>query len=265
MESRIFRGFFVFINFSSFDRLLIPENNKKMFGFAFDTVTEPEIIAYMDDVKNIEYEAGIIYRTLRLINVDNFPNLISAIENATKNYENNGYICLLDDKKSIVARTFIGNIRVVKSKKNNITLLGQVWSNPPGYHKAMKMRLNNEITEKNIWKNFSKEELQGWLVYALHTMRIDEVKENISIEIDGNEFHNLDGFFCTLGEEVNGIGGYFGREIYALSDCMRGDFRVKSISELRWLNHQRSKKLFKTKFNEILQVFADYNVKVILE
>ena len=96
-------------------------------------------------------------------------------------------------------------------------------------------------------------------------MRINEVKENISIEIDGNKFHNLDGFFCTLGEEVNGIGGYFGRGVYALSDCMHGDFGVNSISELKWLNHKRSKKLFKTKFDEILQVFADHNVKVILE
>ncbi|SFN10867.1 Barstar, RNAse (barnase) inhibitor [Chryseobacterium oleae] len=235
-----------------------------MFGFAFDTATEPEIIAYMDDVKNIEHKAGIIYRTLRLINVDNVPNLVSAIKNAANIYENNGFICFLDDK-SIVTRTFIGNIRVIKSKKNNITLMGQVWSNPPGYHKAMKMRLNNEITEKNIWKNFRKEELQGWLVYALHTMKIYEVKENISIEIDGNKFHNLDSFFCALGEEVNGIGGYFGRGIYALFDCLRSDFGVKSISELKWLNHQTSKKLFKTKFDEILQVFADHNVKVILE
>lgn len=236
-----------------------------MFGFAFDHETELEITAYIDDVKNIENSENIIYRTLRLINVDHVPNLLSAIDHATKIYENNGYICLLDDKKSIVARTFIGNISVVKSKKNTITLLGQIWCHPPGYHKAMKMRLNNEITGKNIWKNFRKEELQGWLVYALHTTKIDEVRENISIQIDGNEFHNLDGFFCTLGEEINGIGGYFGRGIYALFDCMRGDFGVKSISELTWKNHQRSKKLFKTKFDEILQVFSDHRVKIILE
>ncbi|MFN1216346.1 barstar family protein [Chryseobacterium kwangjuense] len=236
-----------------------------MFGFAFDSETELEIIAYIDDVKNIENSENIIYRTLRLIHVDHVPNLIAAIDDATKIYENNGYICLLDDKKSIVARTFIGNISVVKSKKNSVTLLGQIWCHPPGYHKAWKMRLKNEITEKNIWKSFRKEELQGWLVYALHTTRIDGEKENISIHIDGNEFHNLDGFFCTLGEEVNGIGGYFGRGIYAFSDCMRGDFGVKSVSELTWKNHQRSKKLFKTKFDEILQVFSDHRVKIILE
>jgi len=236
-----------------------------MFGFAFDNGTEPEIITYMDEVKNLESSAGITYLTLRLMNVDNVPNLISAIENSTKIYENNSFICLLDDKKSIVVRTFISHIRILKSKKNNVTLAGWVWCYPPGYHKAWKLRLNNEITNKNIWKGFEKNELQGWLVYALHTTQINEIKKNISIRIDGNEFHNLDSFFCTLGEEINGIGGYFGREIYALYDCLRGDFGVESISELTWLNHKRSKKLFKTKFDEILQVFTDHQVKVILE
>lgn len=127
------------------------------------------------------------------------------------------------------------------------------------------MRLNNEITEKNLWKRFRKEELQGWLVYALHTTRIHEVKENIKICIDGNEFHNLDGFFCTIGEEINDIGGYFGRNLHALYDCFNGNFGVKSISEITWLNHRRSKKLFKTKFDKILKIFEDNHVKVILE
>ncbi|KMQ62258.1 hypothetical protein ACM40_08110 [Chryseobacterium sp. BLS98] len=236
-----------------------------MFGFAFDSETELEVIAYIDDIKNIESPENIIYRTIRLINVDNATLLISAIENATEIYENSGFICLLDDKKSIITKTFISNIRVIKSKKNNVTLLGQIWSYPPGYHKAWKMRLNNEIIQKNIWKNFRKEELQGWLVYALHTTIIDQVKENISIQINGNEFHNLDGFFCTLGEEVNGIGGYFGRGFGALNDCLCGEFGVKAMSELIWLNHQRSKKLFKTKFDKILQIFEDRHVKVFLK
>ncbi|PIF47001.1 RNAse (barnase) inhibitor barstar [Chryseobacterium sp. 52] len=236
-----------------------------MFGFALDTEEEPEVIAFIDDVKNIENQANIIYRTIRLINVDNAANLISAIENAAKIYENNGFICFLDNEKSIVTRTFISNIRILKSKKNNVTLSGQIWCLPPGYHQAWKMRLNNEITEKNIWKNFRKEDLQGWLVYALHTTRIDEVKEKINIRIDGNEFHNLDGFYCTLGEEINGIGGYFGRGFGALDDCLRGGFGVKSISEVTWINHHRSKKLFKTNFDKILQIFADRRVNVILE
>jgi RNAse (barnase) inhibitor barstar len=236
-----------------------------MFAFALDSEKELEIITLIDDVKNMENRKNIIHGTIRLINVENISTLLPAIENAEKIYDNHGFICLLDDEKSIVNKTFISNIRVVKLKKNNVTLSGQIWCHPPGYQKAWIMKLNEEISEKNIWKNFRKEELQGWLVYALHTTKINRVKENVKIQIDGNDFHNLDGFFCTIGEEINGIGGYFGRNLHALYDCLNGGFGVKSISEVTWKNHHRSKKLLKTKFEMIIDIFKDNHIKVILE
>lgn len=263
MGSRLFRGFFVSVKFNGFDPVLIHENNEKMFGFTLDNKTE-EIIAYIDEVKNIEGSGGIMCRSIRLINIDRVSNLIWAIENSAKTSENNGFICFLDDEKSIVTRTFIGKIKIIKVKKNTVTLTGQVWCHPKGFHKAWKMKLNNEIAKKNTWKTFEKSELQGWLVYALSISRINEIKKDIRLQIDGNEFHNLDSFFCMLGEEIHGPAGYFGRSIYAMYDCLRGDFGVESISELTWHNHQKSKKLFKTKFDEIIQIFEEYNIKVIL-
>lgn len=234
-----------------------------MFGFGLDTGNEPEIITLIDQVNNIEGSYPIAYKKLRLANVHNIPSLISAIESSTKMYENNGFIYQLDQQNTIIGSTFISNIKINKSKKN-IILTGFVWTHPKGYQKALNMKANNEITEKNIWKNFRKDELQGWLVNALHPGRTEPAKENIKIQIDGNEFHNLDGFLCTLGEEIHGPEGYFGRNLYALYDCLRGEFGVKSISEFTWINHQRSKKLFKSKFKEIIEIFEDYKVKVIL-
>ncbi|MDM1556650.1 barstar family protein [Chryseobacterium indologenes] len=127
------------------------------------------------------------------------------------------------------------------------------------------MKINNQITEKNVWKTFKKDELQGWFVWALNSTNNDIPKVNITIRIDGNEFHNLDSFFCTLGEEIHGPGGYFGRNLYAMYDYLRGDFGVESVSELIWINHQRSKKLLKSKFNEIIKIFEDFNVKIVLK
>ncbi|MBB4806126.1 RNAse (barnase) inhibitor barstar [Chryseobacterium defluvii] len=237
-----------------------------MFAFAIDTLHEPQIIAYIENVKNLEsIKTNLGYRELRLINVDNIQSLKSAIEKATKKYENNGFIYMLDENKSILTGTFVSNIKVIKSSKTNIHLSGNVWHHPKGYHKSWELKINNQMSEKNIWKDLRKDELQGWLVYALHTMKITSAKENIKIQIDGNDFHNLDEFFCTIGEEVNGIGGYFGRNLYALHDCMRGDFGIKSISELTWQNHERSKKLFKARFNKILKIFEEYKTDVILK
>ncbi|PWN61923.1 barstar family protein [Chryseobacterium viscerum] len=235
-----------------------------MFGFALDTSEKSEIITFIDQINNIEGSYPITYKKVRLMNVHNIPALVSAIENASKIYENNGFIYKLDQQNNIVSSTFISNIKISKSKKN-IILAGFVWCNPKGYQKALDMKLNNEINEKNIWQNFRKDELQGWLVYTLYSCKPEIERENINIQIDGNEFHSLDGFFCTLGEEIHGIAGYFGRNLPALYDCLRGDFGVKSISELSWINHTRSKKLLKTKFTEIQEIFEDYNVKVLLK
>ncbi|PTT33689.1 hypothetical protein DBR28_14345, partial [Chryseobacterium sp. HMWF028] len=191
----------------------------------------------------------------------NIAGLISAIENATKIYENNGFIYNLDQENNIISSTFISNIKISKSKKNLI-LTGFAWASPKGYQKAIDMKLNNQMIEKNIWKSFRKDELQGWLVHALHSCKPEIIRENINIQIDGNEFHNLDGFFCALGEEIHGVSGYFGRNIYSLYDCLRGDFGVKYISEFNWLNHKRSKTILKTKFIEIVEIFEDYNINI---
>lgn len=236
-----------------------------MFGFELDEGENSQIITVIDDVKNIEGVSPITYKKVRLINVNDIDNFKSAIKTSSKTYDNHGCITVLDKEKKVVARTFISNISIIKSKHNNITFIGHVWQHPKGFQKALDIKIKNEITEKNIWKTFKKEELQGWLVCALNSKNNDIAKVNITIRIDGNEFHNLDSFFCILGEEIHGPGGYFGRNLYAMYDCLRGDFGVESVSELIWKNHQKSKKLLKSKFNEIIEIFEDFNVKISLQ
>ena len=237
-----------------------------MFAFSRDTSHEPQFTSIIEDVKNLENnKTNFGYRKLRLINIENPEQLKSEIEKATCNFNNQGYVYLLDQNNSIVTGTFISNITITKSKKNHFSINGYVWHQPKGYYKAWKMKTNNQINDKNTWKSFGKDELQGWLVFALNNMKNESSKENLNIEINGDNFHNLNEFFCTLGEKINGVAGYFGRNIPSLYDCLRGDFGVESIQELTWKNHQKSKKLFKTKFNEILQIFEEFDVKINLK
>lgn len=237
-----------------------------MFAFALDTLTEPKIISQIEDVKNLESNnSNFGYRKLRLMNVENPTLLKLEIEKAIANSDNHGCIHLLDQNSSTLTGTFISNIKISKSEKNNLSLSGYVWHQPKGYYKAWKMKMNNQINDKNIWKSFQKNELQGWLVFALNNMNTEPIKENLIIEINGDHFNNLDEFFCTLGEEINGVSGYFGRNISALYDCLRGDFGVESIKKLTWKNHQKSKKLFKSKFNSILQTLEDFDVEIDLQ
>ena len=56
-----------------------------------------------------------------------------------------------------------------------------MWHQPKGYYKAWKMKINNQLTSKNIWKTFEKDELQGWLVFVLNNMVYENSKENLNL------------------------------------------------------------------------------------
>jgi RNAse (barnase) inhibitor barstar len=237
-----------------------------MFAFSLDTKEETEIITYINDVRNIESNKNNIgYRKLRLINVHEIEKLRYKIEESINNYDNQGFIHMLDENNSIVTSTFISNIRIIKSKYHTVTLSGYVWFKPKGFHKVWRMYLNNKITEKNIWKTLDKHELQGWIAFTACIQKSQIDKDNLTINIDGNNFHNLDEFYCSIGEEINGIAGYFGRQLYSLYDCLNAGFGVKSVTKVIWSNHLRSKKLLKNNFKEIIDLFNEYNITVIFE
>jgi len=238
-----------------------------MFAFSLNTLEEPQIIAYFEDVDTLESKKSrIVYRKIRLINIDNPSKLKSEIEKSITDNENGGFIYTLDSNKKILHGTSIDNFRIVRCVNNDIILKGIVWNESLGYHKVLKMKLNNEINEKYLWKKLKKNELQGWLGFAFQTQRTVIDRENIKIKLDGSLFDNMDEFYCALGEEINGSGGYFGRNGNALADCFCGGFGVKSISEIIWINHQRSKELLKDRFDMVIEIFKERkNLNLILQ
>lgn len=81
-----------------------------MFGFSLDKgAVSPEIITTIEDVKNLEGD-NIGYRQIRLINVENPEQIKLEIEKATANFDNQGFIYLLNNNNnnnSILTGTFI--------------------------------------------------------------------------------------------------------------------------------------------------------------
>jgi hypothetical protein len=161
-----------------------------MFGFSLDSGQHPpNLITIIEDVKNLESnKSSISYRELRLTNIADLTHLRSSIDNAALNYNNNGLIHYLNENEEIITSIFVSNVKIIKSKKNNITLSGFIWHKPKGFLKAYKLFINNEITQKNKWREFKKDELQGWLVFALCSNKLTEEKENIKVIIDSNDF-----------------------------------------------------------------------------
>jgi RNAse (barnase) inhibitor barstar len=98
-----------------------------------------------------------------------------------------------------------------------------------------------------------------------------EPAENLPVifRIDGRKIRSANDFYREIGSSVNGPGGYFGRNLDALADCLRGGFgtpdnrayefewRQSALSQ-RYLNDLRHGQ--HTLFGAIQDVFNDAGV-----
>jgi hypothetical protein len=55
----------------------------------------------------------------------------------------------------------------------------------------------------------------------------------VEIRPDLREVVDFEGFLCALAEAIHGPGGYFGRDLLSLQDCLRGGFGLKPPWTLR--------------------------------
>ncbi|BAL85797.1 hypothetical protein AMIS_5770 [Actinoplanes missouriensis 431] len=60
--------------------------------------------------------------------------------------------------------------------------------------------------------------------------------------LDGRRINSLDDFYAVVGETM-GCGGYFGRNLDAFADCLRGGFGTPDDGDFRvvWRHHERSR------------------------
>jgi RNAse (barnase) inhibitor barstar len=92
--------------------------------------------------------------------------------------------------------------------------------------------------------------------------------------IDGRKIKSPSDFYREIGAAVNGAGGYFGRNLDALADCLRGGFGTpeKRPYEFEWQNSSHSQRHLgevvcgkQTLFEAILGVFKDAGVALRLK
>lgn len=61
-------------------------------------------------------------------------------------------------------------------------------------------------------------------------------------ELPGAEIASLEAFWVVIGEVINGPGGYFGWNLDAFRDCLRGGFGTPDIGfTLCWLDSEKSR------------------------
>jgi len=93
--------------------------------------------------------------------------------------------------------------------------------------------------------------------------------EPVTFRIDGRKIKSVKDFYREIGRAVNGPGGYFGKNLDALTDCLRGGFGTPEDRpyEFEWQHSDLSRRHLKdvqrgqrTFFEAVLDVFDDAGV-----
>jgi len=90
--------------------------------------------------------------------------------------------------------------------------------------------------EPGRWGGCDADGRRFWLDTALanHTYGTSDRPRGSTYHLDGSHITDAPGFFCALGEAVNGPAGYFGWGLDALDDCLRGRWGATTPLTLVW-------------------------------
>jgi len=91
-------------------------------------------------------------------------------------------------------------------------------------------------TERGQWVGYDGELRHQWSAAALVHARGNHPDQpaGSTYHLDGRHVTDIDGFWCALGEAINGPGGYFGWNLDALDDCLRGRWGAATPFTLIW-------------------------------
>lgn len=103
---------------------------------------------------------------------------------------------------------------------------------------------------------------QAWFGAGRRAKRYSSASRYV---LDGEEMASMAGFYCALGEAVNGPGGYFGSNPDALEDCLTAGEVEDPLFQLLWRNYSAAEqKIDKDELRCVLSVLQDAGIDVVL-
>ncbi|MEV0902605.1 barstar family protein [Actinoplanes sp. NPDC049802] len=96
--------------------------------------------------------------------------------------------------------------------------------------------LEHRPTTPGTWRDLDTGMRHEWLRLALadHRHDIADRPAGTVYHLDGRHVTDVNGFYCALGEAVNGPGGYFGWNLDAVDDCLNGCWGATTPFRLEW-------------------------------
>jgi hypothetical protein len=106
---------------------------------------------------------------------------------------------------------------------------------PTGVLDILQQWHTGRPTEDNLWAGYDRDLRHHWAGVALaHHTGTPDRPAGTSYDLDGRFVTDIEGFYCAIGEAINGPGGYFGWNLDALDECLRGRFGAQPPFRLVW-------------------------------
>ncbi|MEU8803867.1 barstar family protein [Spirillospora sp. NPDC048819] len=108
---------------------------------------------------------------------------------------------------------------------------------PAGTRGILDLWFTGRPTTLNRWARYDRKLRHEWAGVALaHHRRSPDQPAGTVFHLDGRFVADIEGFYCAIGEAINGPGGYFGWNLGALDDCLSGTWGAAAPFRLLWHN-----------------------------
>jgi hypothetical protein len=158
----------------------------------------------------------------------------------------------------------------------DVTLDGVITGSMPGAARHIwELWRAGGPAEAGLWARHDRKLRHLWSGAALAHHRGDAPDQPAggSYQLDGRNVTDVEGFYCALGEAINGPGGYFGWNGDALHDCVRGGWGAEWPFRLIWNDAEVARSHLTTdagsgrsgaltEFDQILQWLAEDQIEV---
>lgn len=171
-------------------------------------------------------------------------------------------ICVIEENRVIGYHYLLCNS--FQRKPECITIKGISIENLSSEHFRSWKQVINKQDNILHWDKLSDLQKKIWLdiasQYALSKTSLINPKRIFLIR--GELIKSLLDFYYLLGRSINGIFGYYGKNLDSLADCFYGGYGIQPPFTIHWINYSQSK-LEKEDINALIEIIENNNIKLI--
>ncbi|MEE4419111.1 barstar family protein [Streptomyces bugieae] len=199
----------------------------------------------------------------------------------------NAYLDVLDAEGVSMGSYFVNDVTVLAVRPSPlgtdlVDVTVRMWCDQamPGSGEVWELIRAGRLTRTGRWQERDAAGRRAWLSVALWSHRYQrrgrpDAPAGTVFTLDGRHIVDEDSFYCALGEAVNGPGGYFGWNLDAVDDCLRGrwgatspftlEWQHSSVARTRLVNHPAVQDDTPSLFALLLEIFEERGVEVLLK